>query len=304
MTNRLHLDFSLNTNQERKEFLDAYLRTEQFTKRPPTAEELETMANYLLWGKDPETGLNAKQAGIVDIETKHGTWDRNNAFDSLEGLMESETFNEMALLCVDPTPTKIPRQVFSRTDALAKAPEHLRPTLVNLFRQIDELDLAITCYELAHGKRTKPPRPQLLARFTEEEQEAIATKSSTWNQRKYLKMRHQLVDLRSEQYTIRDSFAPILPNEVTLQPIAPSSPEVDLDIPVFPLGVIASDAPRGLVFREWPKLVPSSFSEEELAEISTYYWKKKNTVPTGTQKYFDFRELEHVYQLLLLHEDM
>ena len=58
--NRLRLDFSLTTNAERVEFLDKYLLQPQFVKEPPTEEELETMANYLLWGKDPTTGLNAK----------------------------------------------------------------------------------------------------------------------------------------------------------------------------------------------------------------------------------------------------
>lgn len=57
-TNRLNLDFSLNTNIERSEFLEKYLQREEFIKRPPTEDEMETMANYVLWGKDPVTGKN------------------------------------------------------------------------------------------------------------------------------------------------------------------------------------------------------------------------------------------------------
>ena len=87
-TNRLQLDFTLVTDQERADFLTQYLQQSQFTKKPPTTDELETMANYLLWGKDPTTGLNAKQAGLVDIETKHATWSKNSPVESLEGLME------------------------------------------------------------------------------------------------------------------------------------------------------------------------------------------------------------------------
>jgi hypothetical protein len=86
--NRLKLDFSLTTNIERKEFLDKYLQNEIFIKRPPDEEELQTMADYLLWGKDPITGLNVKQEGLIDIETKHSTWNRHNDVESLEGLME------------------------------------------------------------------------------------------------------------------------------------------------------------------------------------------------------------------------
>ena len=42
--------------------------------------------------------------------------------------------------------------------------------LQNLFRDIDETELIINYYELKTGKRVKPPRDALLARFTEDEQ--------------------------------------------------------------------------------------------------------------------------------------
>jgi hypothetical protein len=58
--NRLQLDFKLVTTDERAAFLEEYLKQPQFIKKPPTPDELETMGNYLLWGKDPVTGLNAK----------------------------------------------------------------------------------------------------------------------------------------------------------------------------------------------------------------------------------------------------
>ena len=168
--NRLQLDFKLVTTDERTAFVTQYLQEEQFIKRPPTEDELETIANYLLWGKDPATGLNAKQAGLVDIETKHGTWDKNSNVESLEGLMEQPTFNEASLLPLETTaPIKIKREVFSRKEALAKCPDYLANTFVSLFRQIDELDLAINYYELAHNRRKNPPREELLAQFTPEE---------------------------------------------------------------------------------------------------------------------------------------
>jgi hypothetical protein len=58
-TSRLKLDFNLKTNIERKQFLDNYLLSETFVKYPPTEDELEMMGNYVLWGKDPATGLNS-----------------------------------------------------------------------------------------------------------------------------------------------------------------------------------------------------------------------------------------------------
>lgn len=81
--NRLKLDFSLQTNVERKEFLEKYLQSDTFQQREPDEDELATMADYILWGKDPETGKNGKQQGL-DLRTKHGTWDNSDNTESLE----------------------------------------------------------------------------------------------------------------------------------------------------------------------------------------------------------------------------
>ena len=299
--NRLQLDFKLVTTDERAAFLNEYLQRPEFLKKPPTESELETMSNYLLWGKDPITGLIAKQAGLCDIETKHGTWDKNSNIESLEGLMESPTFNEASLLVSNIAPTKQVREVFSRSDALAKCPECLRETLISLFRQIDELDLTINYYELAHNRRTNPPRDQLLNKFSPEEQQQFQERASHWNQYKYLKMRHQLVELRREQYTLRDSFAPTMLSEPTISPPMPcGDPEFDCEIAVLPLGTKNDAIVRGWIFRKWEDLIPSNYSEEMLTEISKYYWEKKAYKPGTNQQYIDFRNLEHVYEMFQL----
>lgn len=130
--NRLHLDFSLVSQGERAEFLNQYLTQPQFVSKPPTSDELETMANYVLWGKNDE-GLNAKQEGLVPLETRHKTWD-SNPVESLDGLMEQPTFSEGQLHALGTVPIKIKREVFSREAELAKCPEYLRPTFIELFR--------------------------------------------------------------------------------------------------------------------------------------------------------------------------
>lgn len=180
-TNRLHLDFKLTTTEERNAFLQQYLQHPQFTERPPTEDELETMANYLLWGKDPVTGLNVKQEGLIDIETKHSTWSKNNT-ESLEGLMESPTFNEASLMTLDAAPpAKSKKEVFSRKEALANCPESMVADFTELFGRIDRMEMMINLYELAHGKREKPPREQLAAKFDEEEQCRMRETISHWN---------------------------------------------------------------------------------------------------------------------------
>lgn len=300
--NRLQLDFKLTTTDERADFLNEYLQRPEFVKRPPTEEELETMGNYLLWGKDPVTGLNAKQAGLVDIETKHGTWDKNSNIESLEGLMESPTFNEASLLPMDAVaPIKIKREVFSRKEALAKCPDYLVETFKMLFQQIDELDLMINYYELAHNRRKNPPREELLNKFTEEERANLEERTTHWNQYKYLKKRHELVELRREQYTLRDSYQQTILSQETPASYFPyEEPVLDVDIEILPLGVKQPLGAAGYIFRKWEDVVPANFTEEMLEEVSKLYWRKKNYKPSPQQQFVDFRELEHVYEMFQL----
>lgn len=178
MANRLRLDFSIEKQTDRAAFLDQYLLSPEFVKRPPTSEELETMANYVLWGKN-ENGLNARQEKLYDIKSKHSTWD-NTANESLENLMEQPGFNEASLQAIGSVPTKATREVFSRSKTLEECPDHLKPIFTDLFHQIDELDLKINYYDLEHNRRKNPPRPQLLAKFSEEEQEKLREAASSW----------------------------------------------------------------------------------------------------------------------------
>lgn len=50
--NRLNLDFTISSNTDRAKFVNNYVEQDQFQKRPLTPDELETIANYILYGKD------------------------------------------------------------------------------------------------------------------------------------------------------------------------------------------------------------------------------------------------------------
>lgn len=306
--NRLQLDFKLATTEERANFLHQYLQQPEFINRPPTEDELETMGNYVLWGKDPTTGLNAKQEGFIELESKHGTWDKSSTSntESLEELMEQPTFNEACVMPLDAiAPTKVKREVFSRKEALSKCPDYLTETFTNLFRRIDELDLTINYYELAHNRRKNPPREELLRRFTEEEQQALAEKATHWNQYRYLKMRHELVELRREQYTLRDSFQQtILTQDAPAPYYEYESPSLDVEIEVLPLGVVRENGPGAYLFRKWEEVIPSNMTEKMLQEVSDLYWSKQNYKPSAQQQFIDFRELEHVYEMFQLFFDL
>jgi hypothetical protein len=52
------------------------------------------------------------------------------------------------------------------------------------------------------------------------------------------------------------------------------------------------------MFRTLRGLDPNMYDENVLEQISRLYWKKKQFAPSTQEKWFDFRDVEHVYQLL------
>jgi hypothetical protein len=80
--------------------------------------------------------------------------------------MENPNFDENVVVKVGTfAPPKKKREVFNREKIYKEAPVDLIPTFEDLFKQIDETDLIINYYEILNGKRTKPPRDELLNRI-------------------------------------------------------------------------------------------------------------------------------------------
>ena len=296
--NRLKLDFSLNSIVERTNFLNKYIKSINFT---PNEDELETMANYILWGKDPQTGLNVKQSKEVKLESRNKTWDAQPV-ESLDALLEAPGFTEtMIKQSEDPSP-KIARVVFSREEARQNASPEVLERLEELWKQIDELDLLLNFYDLKVKKRKKPPRSGLLQLFTEEKIQHIQNRAESLSQFHYLKLRHLLVELRREQFTLRDTY--ITPNicaeTAMTPPILP--PTMDSEILCAPVGLKYKNEFTSKLFPIGRFPIPTDFTESELKQLISFYWKRKQEMQSG--KIFNFAELEHVYQALLFFYDL
>ena len=297
MANRLNLDWSLNTINERTEFVNQYVELPQFTKIPLTEDELETIANYVLWGKD-DNGTNVVQRKEIELETRNSTWTRK-APESLDALLETPTFNENVIVQSHTPQTKVARIVFDRDEALATCPESLRAVFIDLFHQIDQLDLIINYYDLEHGKRKNPPRPELLHAFSAAEQELYRTKATKLTQYRYLKMRHLLVELRRQQFTLKDTYStPIQMESAAPTTEAPTTLTFDSDIIVLPCGLASAGRQPSLVFSPMTSLLPESFTPHQIEHIVHTYWERKNEAALSSPvRIFDFRNLEHVSNL-------
>ena len=186
--------------------------------------------------------------------------------------MESPTFSEASLRRPTEARTRIAREVFDRKKTLNECPEHLVPVFEDLFKRIDYIELQLNFYEFAHGRRKEPPRAQLTKRFTQKELESAEQIASKWTQFKYLKQRHLIVELRREQFTLRDTY---IEKHVRKTPPEPDleivNPDFDAEIPVYPLGL--SYGPIGaLLFKSPSDLNPFTHSENDLRTVSKFYW--------------------------------
>lgn len=294
--NRLNLDFSLKTSKERSDFLSSYLPTLSF----PTKEELETCADYVLWGKE-EDGKNLVQKKKIQIKTKNGTWDRKKEEESLDALLESPTFNEQIIIPYNAPVLKRKKETFDRTRALNEAPLDLIPRFQELFREIDSLDLELSFYDLKIGKRKVPPRQELLSSFSNEEILSLKKKGESLSPYNYLKRRHLLVEKRREQFILKDSYSE--PLQSILPPLQ-EAPEVfilDSDVPVFPLGLKTENSFSQKLFPKLHNVNLDLYREEDLKEISKLFWEKKSEEENLEEKklFFSFKKVEHVYQLFL-----
>lgn len=73
------------------------------------------------------------------------------------------------------------------------------------------------------------------------------------------------------------------------------------DVFVLPLGLDTKKGVAKLVFSDTAATI--NWTEKELKKVSDFMWEQKQKDPLP-EFYFDFRELEHVYQLLLAQEDL
>lgn len=294
--NRLFLNWQLNSQEERAAFIETYLPT----LPSPTEEELSTIADYILWGK-----RNGEKDRAFQIEPRNKTWVRNRE-ESLETLQMSLTFNEGELSRPGPAYTR-PNPVFSRENARAMAPASLLPEFEALWRTIDQLDIRIQTYELLSGKR-KQIVPALLERLTPDEIEQAQQDIVSWSSFFYLKQRHQIVELRNQQYSMRDLYNP--PKERHTEPYTDPlrddlwTHSIGTDYAVRPLGLLAPDNFSSLIYRT-PLPTPDDYTTKEFAQLCAYVSRLQDPDPTyHNSRYIDLRQRPHLSLIVKNWDDL
>lgn len=212
---KIQLDFSKSSLSDRLEVAAQYAHANL------SAKNCKHIADYILWSRD-ENGTCISKNEDFELSSK---WSASQP-DSMEAIMEAETHIPNFHAIGEIPPTLVRKQKFSRAEALGSP---LAPHFRALFDEIDRLDVLIS---FAMGKE---PREELVNRIEPSCLFALRTKAAKLSPKELQRARHDLVDLRTEQYELRDSYKPQLRN--AKQPIG----KVELaPLEIEPLGLWVS----------------------------------------------------------------
>lgn len=189
---KIQLDFSKSTLAERLEVAN------RFANANLSAKNCKHIADYILWSRD-ENGTCISKNEDFELSSK---WSASQP-DSMEAIMEQEGTPPNFHTVGEIPPTLVRKQKFSRAEALASP---LAPHFKALFEEIDRLDVLIS---FAMGKE---PREELVNRMEPSCLFALRAKAAKLSPKELQRARHDLVDLRTEQYELRDSYKPQLRN--------------------------------------------------------------------------------------------
>lgn len=239
---KIQLDFSKSSLAERLEIAERYAYSNLSTKN------CKHIADYILWSRDVN-GVCISKNEDFELSSK---WSASQP-DSMEAIMEQEGTPPNFCAVGEIPPTLVRKQKFSRAEALASP---LAPHFKALFEEIDRLDVLIS---FAMGKE---PREELINRMEPSCLFALRAKAAKLSPKELQRARHDLVDLRTEQYELRDSYKPQLRN--AKQPMG----KMELaPLEIEPLGLWASPTTTLGKFL-WADEPTPPANEEERAKLA------------------------------------
>ena len=255
---KFKLNFEIPTSKERLQFLKDNVNLSSLTKK-----ELELCTDYVLYGKDPEkNNTSSVDRKEIYIKTKYDSFSKTEPI-SLEALMESPTFDESILQ----TERNIYKKVKPTIDR-EKCKDI--PGMKELWEEIDRMDRVL---KIAQGKEA----PQA--------GETIPTLSS----KDIYQMGHQLIELRKQQYILKDSVFSQIVAQKNYGSFYQNPTDLQMNYPVYPCGTMRDENDK-------------EFKEPFLSEryfVAIDIEKEIQKIKDQGKPYINFLDKEHIYQLCL-----
>lgn len=202
---KFKLDFSIESSKDRMEAIKS-IPLETLTKK-----ELETVTNYVLYGKD-EDGTSIVQRKEIQIKTKFDSYQKEHT-TSLDALMESPTFDE---------------GIFQKNKVVYKK---VKPTIdreqvkdilgmKELWEAIDRLK---NIYDQNSGKKPREEGTPVL------------------NQTQLYYLNHQLIELYQQQYQLKDIKFPTVFGKKNKADFHDNPLDYQLSFPILPRGIFSQE---------------------------------------------------------------
>ena len=222
----VNLDFSIPTSTGRRDYIEEYIANNSDKKF--SASDLETIANYILYGKDEDSGESIVDRKEVQIKTKYNSYSKKEP-ESLDELIESPTFDERIFNINKNRYKNIKPKIDREKDFDI-------PGIKELWKTIDRYQYII---DVNTGKINDFTAPKL---------------SSV----ELYKFKHMVIDLRRQQFYLKDMVKPTIcmfgTNARKVYQIEDYSIPFDIessDFSIAPLGVLIRKDQKFLNPREY-----------------------------------------------------
>ncbi len=199
------LDYSIYSDKERADYVKKILNESNIDKQDMDLDnnerltkQLEGLANYILYGKNPEKSMNLVQQKKIEIKSRYSSYKRKND-ESLEELLERPSFDESEL------------REYTEKNSYSKPKQSVKHIKYdpNTFKVLDYGDSNIPGMVELWSSIEKLERKVALYNGTETPEEG--EEKPKWDSYAEFKVKHWIIDLKKHQYYLKDSFAPVIP---------------------------------------------------------------------------------------------
>lgn len=255
---KFKLDFSIESSKERLAAVKG-IPLDTLTKT-----ELETVTNYILYGKD-EDGTSCVDRKEIQIKTKFNSYNKEKIV-SLDEMMESPTFDE--------TIFQKERTIYKKVKpSIDKDRAKEIPGMIELWAEIDRLA------DVLDQNQGKKPMEE---------------KTPKLDQKQIYYLNHHLIQLRTQQYYLWDSCFPTMMAQKNRAEYHENVVDQQMNYPIYPRGVMREENDK---FFMNPRLDSSPHHsivlEDEIQKL------KESGKP-----YLDFTNPDHVYQLIQHYQEI
>ena len=257
---KFKLDFSIENSKDRLEAIKS-IPLDTLTKK-----ELETVTNYILYGKD-EDGTSIVQKKEVQIKSKFNSYQKKeNTVTSLDALMESPTFDESIFQKNKTQYKKVKPEVLFKNEKVKDI-----VGMKELWESIEKLQ---NIKDQNQGKKELQEGTPIL------------------NQTQLYYLNHQLIELYSQQYLLKDMIFPTIFSKKNKAEYHENLGDQQLNIPILPRGVFSEEG--DLFFKE----------PYRITDAAAHSIDNEEEIIASGNPYFDFRNKDHLYQLIQYYGDL